>query len=74
MGLQSTEIREERKSKSIGRQQRACSHGPVGRLPSVKSSVDLDRPQAGGYKGLSNRSGRDIFLRAFCEAQFYAAK
>ncbi len=27
-----------------------CSHGPVGRLPSVKSSVDLDRPQAGGYK------------------------
>ena len=26
-----------------------CSHGPVGRLPGVKSSAELDRPQAGGY-------------------------
>src|SRR6266567_3987648 len=28
---------------------RRCSHGPVGRLPGVKSSAELNRPQAGGY-------------------------
>jgi len=26
-----------------------CSHGPMGRLPCVGDSVELDRPQAGGY-------------------------
>jgi len=39
----------------------------------VKSSVDLDRPQAGGYKDYQIALAA-IFLRAFYEAQFYAAK
>jgi hypothetical protein len=26
-----------------------CSHGPVGRFTYVKSSAEMDRPQAGGY-------------------------
>jgi hypothetical protein len=28
---------------------RRCSHGPVGRLPSVKTSADANRSQTGGY-------------------------
>jgi len=28
---------------------RSCSHGPVGRLPSVKTSYEIDRAQAGYY-------------------------
>ena len=28
---------------------KGCSHGPVGRLPCVNSSAELNRPQAGGY-------------------------
>jgi hypothetical protein len=28
---------------------KGCSHGPVGRRPGVKSSAELNRPQAGGY-------------------------
>jgi hypothetical protein len=28
---------------------RRCSHGPVGRLASVKTGHKVNRPQAGGY-------------------------
>ena len=29
---------------------RCCSHDPAGRLSRAKSSAEVDRPQAGGYK------------------------
>lgn len=36
--------------KRIKQNRSHCSHGPVGRLPSVKSSAEMDWPQAGDYK------------------------
>jgi len=32
-----------------------CSHGPVGRLP-FETSAKVNRPQAGGYNTLQNKS------------------
>ena len=36
-----------------------CSHGPVGRSRSVKSSEDVDRLQAGGYGGYNSCEARE---------------
>ena len=43
-----------------------CSHGPVGRLPNVKSNAWANRPQAGGYKHLLYRSSYLVGERNGC--------